>query len=68
MTAAPALSSSAVAPAYDPLDWALAERVARRVAGREPLAASYLAESLRDEDHLRTVQHDARTLVDGVLG
>jgi coenzyme F420 biosynthesis associated uncharacterized protein len=56
MTAAPALSSSAVAPAYDPLDWALAERVARRVAGREPLAASYLAESLRDDFAALTAQ------------
>ena len=32
---------------FDPLDWALAERVARRVAGRDPLSSSYLAESLR---------------------
>ena len=34
----------------DPIDWALAERVARRVArSRDPLASSYLAESLRDD-------------------
>ena len=32
---------------FDPLDWGLAERVARRVAGRDPLSSSYLAESLR---------------------
>jgi len=45
----------------DPLDWGLAERVARRVAGREPLAASYLAESLRDD--FRTLTADAERLV-----
>jgi coenzyme F420 biosynthesis associated uncharacterized protein len=33
-------------PAYDPIDWPLAERVARRVAGREHLSESYLASSL----------------------
>ena len=35
--------------AADPVDWALAERVARRVAGRETLAASYLGESLQPD-------------------
>src|SRR5262249_30456063 len=45
----------------DPLDWALAERVARRVAGREPLAASYLAESLRDD--FRHLTAEAERLV-----
>ena len=30
----------------EPVDWDLAERVARRFAGREPLAASYLGGSL----------------------
>jgi coenzyme F420 biosynthesis associated uncharacterized protein len=34
-------------PSFDPLDWGLAERVARRVAGRDPLSSSYLAASLR---------------------
>src|SRR5262249_60196857 len=34
---------------FDPLDWDLAERVARRVAGRDPLSNSYLGESLRDD-------------------
>jgi coenzyme F420 biosynthesis associated uncharacterized protein len=34
-------------PVHDPIDWGLAERVARRFSGREPLAASYLAGSLR---------------------
>ena len=36
-------------PVHDPIDWALAEKVARRFSGREPLAASYLAGSLRDD-------------------
>jgi coenzyme F420 biosynthesis associated uncharacterized protein len=36
-------------PSFDPLDWDLAERVARRVAGRDPLSTSYLGESLRDD-------------------
>ena len=38
---------TATAPIPDPVDWSLAEWVARRVAGREPLDASYLAASLR---------------------
>ena len=33
----------------DPVDWAVAERVARRFAGRDPLATSYLARSLRPD-------------------
>ncbi|HEV2310586.1 MAG TPA: zinc-dependent metalloprotease [Acidimicrobiia bacterium] len=33
----------------DPVDWALATRVARRVAGRDPLSDSYLAESLYED-------------------
>lgn len=37
-----------------------------RPSGTEDVYKIY-AESLRDEDHLRQVQHDARTLVDGVL-
>ncbi len=37
----------------EPIDWALATRIARKVAGREPLAESYLATSLRrDLDEL----------------
>lgn len=46
MASAPA---EAIAPptAPDPVDWNLAERVARRVAGREPIAASYLGGSLQ---------------------
>ena len=38
-----------VEAALDPIDWRLAERVARRVAGRDPFADSYLAASLRDD-------------------
>ncbi|MGV2821788.1 phosphoglucomutase (alpha-D-glucose-1,6-bisphosphate-dependent) [Brevibacterium casei] len=38
-----------------------------RPSGTEDVYKIY-AESLRDEDHLRAVQNDARTLVDGVLG
>ena len=38
-----------------------------RPSGTEDVYKIY-AESLRDEDHLRAVQHDARSLVDGVLG
>jgi coenzyme F420 biosynthesis associated uncharacterized protein len=33
----------------DPVDWALAERVARRFAGREPIAASYLGGSMTSD-------------------
>ena len=53
---------TAAAPAFthqsapEPVDWALAARVARRVAGREPLSDSYLSESLRhDFDEVTTV-------------
>ena len=46
-------------PAPDPVDWALAERVARRFAGREPLATSYLSRSLRpDFDAVTTEAED----------
>lgn len=33
----------------DPVDWALAERLARRVAGRDPLESSYLSSSLQSD-------------------
>ncbi len=46
MTAAPAFLHQ---PAPEPVDWTLAARVARRVAGREPLSDSYLGESLRHD-------------------
>ena len=44
------------ATTFDPIDWQLAERVARRMAGREHLAESYLAASLRDDFHAITAQ------------
>ncbi|MGH8994365.1 MAG: zinc-dependent metalloprotease [Acidimicrobiia bacterium] len=34
-------------PAPEPVDWQLAERLARRVAGRDPLERSYLASGLQ---------------------
>jgi coenzyme F420 biosynthesis associated uncharacterized protein len=37
------------ASGHDPIDWSLAEKVARRFAGRDPLAVSYLSASLRDD-------------------
>jgi len=45
--------------APDPVDWDLALRVARRVAGREPLEASYLADSLRRDFTAVTVEAEA---------
>jgi coenzyme F420 biosynthesis associated uncharacterized protein len=61
MSGAPAqeMAAGSARAAVDPLDWALAERVARRVAGREPLAASYLAGSLRDDFDAVTRQAEA---------
>ena len=46
-------------PVHDPIDWALAEKVARRFSGREPLAASYLAGSLRDDFDAVTAEAEA---------
>ena len=40
----------------DPVDWATARRVARLVAGRDPLADSYLAASLEADFGVLTVQ------------
>ena len=57
MTAAPA--PSAAAPPADAVDWALAARVARRVAGRSPLADSYLATSLDDDFAAVTTEAEA---------
>lgn len=48
-----------VTSAPDPVDWNLAVRVARRVAGREPLAASYLADSMRRDFAAVTVEAEA---------
>ncbi len=58
MTAAPAPASTGK-DTPDPVDWALAARVARRVAGREPLADSYLASSLREDFDDVTVEAEA---------
>ena len=52
--------------APDPVDWDLALRVARRVAGREPLAASYLADSLRRDFSAVTIE--AEVLVSEFTG
>jgi coenzyme F420 biosynthesis associated uncharacterized protein len=54
------------APAPDPVDWALAQRVARRIAGRDPLTDSYLAASLRDD--FASVTHQAEELVGDYTG
>jgi coenzyme F420 biosynthesis associated uncharacterized protein len=43
-------------PVPEPVDWALAERLARRVAGRVPLAGSYLGGSLDSDFHAVTVE------------
>ena len=57
MTQVPTVAEAPPAHAVaDPIDWALAERVARRFAGREPLAVSYLAASLRDDFDLVTTE------------
>lgn len=55
MTTAPA--SAPTRP--DPVDWVLAARVARRVSGREPLAHSYLADSLRTDFDAVTTEAEA---------
>src|SRR5947209_42249 len=46
VSAVPSRTDDAGSPP-DPIDWGLAQRVARRVAGREPMASSYLASSLQ---------------------
>ena len=48
------------APA-DPVDWELAARVARRIAGRDSLADSYLASSLRSD--FASLTEEAEALV-----
>ncbi len=62
MTHVPAVAVAEAPPAgpvHDPIDWALAERVARRFAGHEPLAASYLAGSLRADFDAVTTEAEA---------
>jgi coenzyme F420 biosynthesis associated uncharacterized protein len=46
-------------PSPDPVDWRLAERLARRVAGRDPLEGSYLAASLQADFEVATVRAEA---------
>lgn len=50
----------------EPVDWELAERVARRFAGREPIATSYLGGSLHSDFSAVTTQ--AEDLVAGYTG
>jgi coenzyme F420 biosynthesis associated uncharacterized protein len=50
----------------EPVDWALAERVARRFAGREPIAASYLGGSLSPD--FSAVTGEAERLVGDFTG
>ena len=52
--------------APDPVDWATASRVARFVAGRDPLADSYLAASLQTDFDALTIR--AEDLVAGYTG
>ncbi len=52
--------------APDPVDWPTARRVARFVAGRDPLADSYLAASLQDDFTVLTTR--AEELVAGYTG
>jgi coenzyme F420 biosynthesis associated uncharacterized protein len=59
--AASASAAYAADPPPEPVDWVLAARVARRVAGRDPFANSYLAASLRDD--FAVVTADAEALV-----
>lgn len=53
-------------PFPDPVDWRLAERLARRVAGRDPLERSYFAASLQDDFAEATTRAEA--LVGGFTG
>jgi coenzyme F420 biosynthesis associated uncharacterized protein len=55
-----------VGRAPDPVDWATARRVARFVAGRDPLADSYLATSLQADFAVLTTR--AEDLVAGYTG
>lgn len=43
----------------DPLDWALAERIGRRLAGEDPFAGSYHASSLEWDFHELTAEAEA---------
>src|SRR5664279_1113529 len=50
---------AAVSTTPEPVDWGLAERVARRIAGREPIATSYLGVSLQRDFEEVTLQAEA---------
>ncbi|MGH9026229.1 MAG: zinc-dependent metalloprotease, partial [Acidimicrobiia bacterium] len=52
------MSQSAGATVVDPVDWLLARRVARRVAGPDPFSSSYLAESLHTDFEAATLRAD----------
>ena len=58
MTTAAAPADTTVAPP-EPVDWALATRVARRVAGNDTLSTSYLAASLVEDFDAVTTQAEA---------
>jgi coenzyme F420 biosynthesis associated uncharacterized protein len=49
---------TSAATVVDPVDWNVAVRVARRVAGADPLTSSYLADSLRDDFDAATRRAD----------
>lgn len=66
MSVAASLDPDAGTGAGAAVDWALASRVARRVAGREVLADSYLARSL--EDDFAAVTEEAEALVGAHTG
>jgi coenzyme F420 biosynthesis associated uncharacterized protein len=55
--ASPTPSTARTTP--EPVDWGLAERVARRIAGKEPIATSYLGVSLQRDFEAVTVEAEA---------
>ncbi len=57
MTVAAPVDAPGATP--EPVDWALATRVARRVAGNDTLASSYLATSLNDDFAAVTTEAEA---------
>ena len=59
MTPTAALTDAPAVAPPEPVDWALAMRVARRVAGRSALSSSYLATSLAEDFASVTVQAEA---------
>lgn len=51
-----AVDPQPAAAAADPVDWSTAARVARAIAGHDPIARSYLGASLVDDFHTVTAQ------------